>query len=223
MPPPNMRSTSRHAVALNRVGSQPRDPLQMASERGCRIDVPVRDFESILDFGPNSVQLATTCESFWQLRSVETSTRIVIVPIRNDVGVDVHVAATSKRCRTHDLTARVCSVWGCLGRHQTTWRFCILLSMFCVLLWRDRWPFHNNSKSSQLPALRLRSCEGGAHPYGTGASSAAKHSQHFTARGCSQLREHPAARPASNVTGRGMPILISLCMMSGEFLIFGPN
>ena len=99
VPPPNMRSTSRHAVALNRVGSQPRDPLQMASERGCRIDVPVRDFESILDFGPNSVQLATTCESFWQFRSVETSTRIVMVPMRNDVGGDVHVGATSRRCR----------------------------------------------------------------------------------------------------------------------------
>ena len=129
---------------------------------------------------------------------------------RNDVGGDVLYCATSGRCRIHEITARVWSVCGCLGRYRTSWRFCVMLTIFCVWLWRDRWPIHTNSKSSQLPALRLKSCQGYGHQYRPGASCAAKHAQQVTARGCCQLREHPAARPASNVTRMGMPIWIFL-------------
>ena len=140
---------------------------------------------------------------------------------RNDVGGDVLYCATSGRCRIHEITARVWSVCGCLGRYRTSWRFCVMLTIFCVWLWRDRWPIHTNSKSSQLPALRLRSREGCARPYAKGGRSPAKHARHCTARGCSQPRERPAARPASNVTRMGMLIVMLLCMIPGQLLILG--
>ena len=140
---------------------------------------------------------------------------------RNIVGGDVLYWATSRRCRIHELTARVCSVCGCVGRYRTALYSWTIFSMFFVWLWRDRWPLHDNAKSSQLPALRLRLCEYGAQQYGTGGSSAAKHAQHFTARGCSQPREISSASPASNVTRMGMPILIFLCMISGQLIILG--
>ena len=112
---------------------------------------PVFDLGTVIDFRPNSVQLATASTSLWQLRSVETSTRMVMAPIRNDVGGDVHAAAISTLCRIHELTAGVCSVCGFLGRYRTTWRFCPMFSMFFVWVWRDRWPFH---KTSNLLSFR---------------------------------------------------------------------
>ena len=142
---------------------------------------------------------------------------------RNIVSGDVLYCATSRRCRIHEPTTQLCSVCGCVGRYRTALCSWTIVSMFFVWLWRVRWPLHDNGKSSQLPALRLRLCEYCAQQYGAGGSSAAKHAQHFTARGCSQLREHPAARPASNVTRMGMPILIFLCMILGQLLIFGRN
>ena len=123
-------SAAKHAQHFTARGcSQPRElsaarPASNVTRIGMPLLIcPVYDLGSVIDFRPNSVQLATTSTSFWQLRSVETSTRIVMAPIRNDVGGDVHVAATSKRCRIHDLTARVCSVCGCLGRYRASWRF----------------------------------------------------------------------------------------------------
>ena len=142
---------------------------------------------------------------------------------RNIVSGDVLNCATSRRCRIHEPTTQLCSVCGCVGRYRTALCSWTIVSMFFVWLWRDRWPLHDNGKSSQLPASRLGFCEYCAQQYGTGGSSAAKHAQHFTARCCSQPRVLSAARPSSRCHKDWDALRVFPVFDLGTVIDFRPN